>query len=320
MPADAATLESARRFVEGLTANGGTEMKPALTAALAPEALPGYAHQVFFLTDGAVGNEHELLKLVRGNLGERRLYTIAIGPAPNAWFIRKAAQFGRGTATFIADTRDVKERMTALFEKLERPAITDLALTWPVGAEVYPRELPDLYDGQPIVVSASFAGDAQTLSIVGRRGKSAWGTLLATGGGEPSGGIGVLWARERISALSDAIIEGTPEDEVRPQIVATALEHHLVSKYTSLVAVDVTPIAPAGTDPERTLVPGLLPAGLDPSGFVGSLPQTATPAPLLLIVGLLLLGGARLVRRPRRRIDVPIAALVRRADIARRVC
>jgi Ca-activated chloride channel family protein len=275
---------------------------------------------VFFLTDGAVGNEHELLKLVRASLGERRLYTIAIGPAPNAWFIRKAAQFGRGTATFIADTREVQSRMTALFEKLERPAITDLALTWPVGAEVYPRELPDLYDGQPIVVSASFAGESADAVDRRPRGKSAWGTLLPTGGGEPSSGIGALWARERISALSDSIVEGASEDEVRPLIVATALEHHLVSKYTSLVAVDVTPIAPSGTDPERTLVPGLLPAGLDPSGFVGSLPQTATPAPLLLVVGLLLLAGAWLVRRPRVRLDTADLALVRRADMARRVC
>ena len=157
--------------------------------------------------------------------------------------------------------------MTALFAKLERPAITDLALTWPVGAEVYPRSCP-------ISTTASRSSSARRSPAIrrrcrssGRRGKSAWGTLLPTGGGEPSSGIGALWARERISALSDSIVEGAPEDEVRPLIVATALEHHLVSKYTSLVAVDVTPIAPLGTDPERTLVPGLLPAGLDASGL-----------------------------------------------------
>ena len=79
MPADPASIATAQRFVANLRANGGTEMKPALTAALAPESLPGYARQVFFLTDGAVGNEHELLKLIRANLGDRRLYTIAIG-------------------------------------------------------------------------------------------------------------------------------------------------------------------------------------------------------------------------------------------------
>ena len=86
---------------------------------------------------------------------------------------------------------------------------------------------------------------------------------------------------------------------MRPLIVATALEHHLVSKYTSLVAVDVTPIAPAGTDPLRTAIPGLLPAGLDPAGFVGGLPRTATPAQSLLIVGVAL--AALAWGEPRRR-------------------
>ena len=71
--------------------------------------------------------------------------------------------------------------------------------------------------------------------------------------GGSADGVGALWARERISALSDTIVEGAPEDEVRPLIVATALEHRLVSRYTSLVAVDVTPIAPAGTEPPPLL-------------------------------------------------------------------
>jgi Ca-activated chloride channel family protein len=325
MPVDATTIEAARAFVGALKADGGTEMKPALVAALAPDVLPGYARQVFFLTDGAVGNEHELVKLIRARLGDRRLYTIAIGPAPNAWFIRQAAKFGRGTATFIGEVRDVRERMTALFEKLERPALTDLSITWPVGAEVYPPQLPDLYAGEPIVVSASFTGAPTTLSIVGRRGRSAWGTLLPTGAGTPAEGIGKLWARERIATLSDAMVEGAAEDEVKPLIVATALEHHLVSRYTSLVAVDVTPMAPAGTEAQRTPVPGLLPAGLEASGFVGSLPRTATPAPSMAIAGVVMLALAWMLRRVRLpsrtpKLDRPLRALLRRAEAARRVC
>jgi len=338
MPVDPSTIDAAARFVDALRADGGTEMKPALAAALSPDAAPGYARQVFFLTDGAVGNEHELLALIRDRLGDRRLYTVAIGPAPNAWFIRKAAQLGRGTSTFIGDVREVRERMTELFAKLERPALTDLSLTWPVGADVYPSRLPDLYAGEPIVVSASFDGPPKTLSVVGRRGKSAWGALLPTGAGTPAEGVGALWAREKIRALSDAMIEGAPEDEVRPQIVATALEHHLVSRYTSLVAVDVTPLAPAGTEATRTAIPGLLPAGLDPAGFIGGVPQTATPASLLFVVGLVLLALAWFARpaprkasarasiaaveraAPARAIDTPMLALERRVDVARQVC
>ena len=66
--------------------------------------------QVVFLTDGAVGNEDEILRLIRERLGDRRLFTVGIGPAPNTFFMRKAAQFGRGTFTFIGDVREVKER------------------------------------------------------------------------------------------------------------------------------------------------------------------------------------------------------------------
>ena len=80
----------------------------------------------------------------------------------------------------------------------------------------------------------------------------------------------------------------------------------------------MTPIAEG--DSERTVIPGLLPAGLDASGFVGTLPQTATPAPLLLLVGSFLGALAWLFRRPRRRDDTPLALLARRADVARRVC
>jgi len=321
MPVDPSTLEHARRFVAGFRADGGTEMKGALAAAFAPAAAPGFARQVFFLTDGAVGNEHELLKIVRERAGDRRLYTVAIGPAPNAWFIRKAAQFGRGTSTFIADTNEVRERMTALFEKLERPALTDLAITWPVGADVHPAKLPDLYAGEPIVATAAFKGDLTTLSIVGRHGKRAWGQMMPLGHASDADGIGALWARDRIAALSDAMVEGAPEAEIKPLIIATALEHHLVSKYTSLVAVDVTRIAPAGTTPERTDIPGLLPAGLDPAGFVGGLPQTATPWQLLMLLGGSLLGFAAWLRpRRRERIASYLDPLDARADLARRVC
>ena len=58
--------------------------------------------------------------------------------------------------------------------------------------------------------------------------------------------MGVLWARAKIDALMDAGRRGAPEAEIRAAVLDVALTHHLVSKYTSLVAVDVTPTRPAG--------------------------------------------------------------------------
>src|SRR5690606_2597779 len=90
-PADLESLETARRWVLGLEANGGTEMLPALSLALGGEPARGRLRQVVFLTDGSVANESELLDLIAARVGEGRLFTVAIGSAPNSWFLRKAA-------------------------------------------------------------------------------------------------------------------------------------------------------------------------------------------------------------------------------------
>ena len=121
MPVDAMTLAKARTFVDALRARGGTEMKPALEAALTRDTAPGFVRQVVFLTDGAVGNESELVQLIRERLGDRRLFTIGIGSAPNSYFLTKAAQYGRGTFTFIGDVREVADKMGALVHQARKP-------------------------------------------------------------------------------------------------------------------------------------------------------------------------------------------------------
>jgi hypothetical protein len=60
-------------------------------------------------------------------------------------------------------------------------------------------------------------------------------------------GIDILWARRKIDRLTDihnnaftrSLLELSKKD-----IVELALDYHLVSKFTSLVAVDITPIRP----------------------------------------------------------------------------
>jgi Ca-activated chloride channel family protein len=291
MPVDTATLARAKHFVGALRARGGTEMLPALKIALAGQPESSMVRQVVFLTDGAVGNEDDILRLLHDKLGDRRLFTIGIGPSPNTFFLTKAAQSGRGTFTFIGDVREVRQKMTALFRKLESPALTNISIDWPGGADAWPRLVPDLYAGEPVVVTAQFpAGTLQgNVQISGMRTGAAWQALLPINAGATEAGVSVLWARAKIDALTDAGRQGAPEPEIRSAVLDVALTHHLVSKYTSLVAVDVTPTKPAGIDALKTALPGNVPEGL--AGF-DQLPRTATPAALAIVVGLVLLLAA----------------------------
>lgn len=300
------TLALARSWVGGLTANGGTQMREALETALVGSDDPRLVRQVVFLTDGSVGNEGELFGVIRQRLGDTRLFTIGIGSAPNGHFMTKAAEFGHGTFTFVGDAREIEEKMGRLFARLESPVLTGIEVRWPEGAavEAWPPRVPDLYLGEPVVLSARVSGPADHVVVTGRRNREEWRVSLPLDGGRRGEGMSVLWARRKIESLLDSLQEDAPAEKVRLQVVALGLEHHLVTSHTSLVAVDVTPIRPGDAALDRRDVATNLPHGWTREGVFGELPRTATPLREHVLLGLLafllavLLGAAGRRRGP----------------------
>ena len=248
----------------------------------------GYLRQLVFLTDGAVSAETALFTAIEQRLGDARLFTIGIGSAPNSYFMRKAAQFGRGTYTHIGNTAEVSEKMTALFAKLEHVALSDVVVDWPDATELYPPAIPDVYAGEPLVLTASFPATPDRplrATAFGQAAGQPWRETVA-GHSSELRGIAALWARRKIEHLIDSRVTGVDEALIRTLVVDTALEHHLVSPYTSLVAVDKTPARSAAAALERRNIANAVPAGAQ---FALALPQTATPAALLRWLGALVL-------------------------------
>ncbi len=298
-PVTPATVAEATRFVQHLEANGGTEMLPALALALDLPPSEEHLRQVVFITDGSVGYEDELFSMIKDRLGAARLFTVGIGSAPNSWFMRKAAEAGRGSYTFISALHEVREKMAGVFRKLEQPQITDIEVQWPSGVVVdsYPSTVPDLYLGEPVTVKASASGAMRKGDFIRISGNSvggAWQVELTVSAALESPGIGAMWARARIGELLDAERRQSEASEIRAAIVETALAHHLVSKYTSLVAVDKTPVRPSGDPLMSEQVPNRMPYGQSTNAIFG-FPATATDGPWLRLTGLLFLLAAFVV-------------------------
>ena len=292
--------QGAADFIDGLVADGGTEMRSALDLAFSIPATPDALRQIVFVTDGSVSNEAEVVKLIGGHIGGARLFTVGIGAAPNAYFIREAAAAGRGSSTFIPQIEQVSERMGDLFRKLENPALVDLQLHWPDGVTAdLATSLPsDVYMGDPLTVIARLSSLPRgTLTLTGRSGGGVWTRQLPLQIVDDQSGVSKLWARERIGELSRQKSLGGDATEAEGQIVSLALKHHLVSDYTSLVAVDVTPVRPAGVDARPEQVPLSAPRGGAWSNSTG-FASTATPAPLLLVIGLVALAFGFALRMP----------------------
>jgi Ca-activated chloride channel family protein len=292
VPADPGHLAAARKFVGALSAHDGTEMLPALTLALADDGeFPGEVRQVIFATDGGVSNEAELFAYIRAHLGRSRLFTVGIGAAPNSHFMEKAAQYGRGTATSIAQVTELKAKVDALLAQIDSPVLADVAVAWDdPGVEAWPERIPDLYLGEPLVIAARLHGSAGRVRISGRRGGGEpWNLELPLGGAAPGQGIDKLWAQRKVDALTDTLSE--PMDSGRREVVTAevcravtdlGLQHGLVTAYTSLVAVDSETSAPRGIAPIRSLVPVALPAGSgDGNDSIEETITVSTESPLL---------------------------------------
>ncbi|WP_210395906.1 marine proteobacterial sortase target protein [Motiliproteus sediminis] len=305
-------------YIAGLEAEGGTEMAAAIKRALSQPEQPGYVEQLLFITDGAVGNEAALFNLIQARLGRQRLFTVGIGSAPNSYFMRKAAQLGRGTFTFIGSSGEVQQRMEALLGKLDAPQMTAIGIDSDEALELYPDRLPDLYPGEPLMVTFRARQRPGRLTLRGSTGERPWqqSLMLKTGAENPA--ISVLWGRERIAALMDDYRQaGDPSarDALRQQVVEAALAHHLVSRFTSLVAVDVTPSRPVGELLATQVEKNRLPHGTSQQQIFG-LAKTATSAPLQIAMGLLLLLAAWLAHAQGRRLVSCCMAIRKECDHA----
>lgn len=306
VPAHAGALRRARYFVDGLAADGGTEMYAPLHAALtgAAETENGESDgitQVVFITDGSVGNESALFELIHRHIGNKRLFTVGIGSAPNAYFMRKAAEFGRGTYTYVGSSDEVQGKMSELFAKIEKPALTHLRVNVLDGngadaqAELYPQPIPDLYLGEPLLIKGRFADHPAVIEIQGRFAGQPWQTRLQLQQGDSADGIATLWARSKVTHLQDdGVRQGNPSLH-RDDIIALGVQHRLLTQYTSFVAVDKTPVRPADAPLLSEQVANRMPAGSTQGPPAVGYPRTALGLHWHLLIGVVLLGLALLL-------------------------
>ena len=266
VPADREHVGRATAFVGALQAEGGTEMVPAMRAALTDNVGDAnYVRQVVFLTDGAIGNEQQLFETINAMRGRSRVFMVGIGSAPNTYLMTRAAELGRGTFTHIGSVEQVEERMRGLFAKLENPAVTDLTAKFSdAAADITPAAIPDLYRDEPLVLAAKLDKLAGSVEIKGRIGDRPWVVTLPLANAAEGKGLSKLWARRKIAdaEVARTMRQASPEDADKT-ILALALEHQLVTRLTSLVAVDKTP-----SRPRRRAAQGLGTAA-QPAGRLG---------------------------------------------------
>jgi len=250
-------------WLDALDAAGGTEMMGGLEAALEVPHDPLRLRLVVFLTDGYIGNEDEILKLVADRMGDSRLFSFGVGSSVNRYLLEEMATLGRGDAHFVQPDEDTAEVVGRFARRIDRAVLTDIRVDWGELAvtDVVPEAIPDLFVGKPLVVSGHYVRPGATTVMVhgvraGRDVSFEVPVTLPERRERPA--VATVWARRRIAELSRDLLRKADE-ALEQQIVDLALAHRMMTRYTAFVAVDSSRVTDGG-DARTVKVPVEVPA------------------------------------------------------------
>ena len=304
-------------YINKLTTHGGTEIVPAIRKAFSTPRINQTVRVVVFLTDGYIGNEPEVLKLIHRKIGNARIYAFGVGSSVNRFLLSEMARVGRGFARYIDPTENPDEVAITLAHKLESPLLTDISIDWKKlkVSEVTPEIIPDLFSGDSIRIQGKFKGEGlETIQVRGKvRGRNASLPLQLNLPKDnyyeaSTSPIPLVWARSKISDYMRELntpktmkASGFSDEELEFKVTTLGLDHSLVTKWTSFVAVSRRVVnlqdgmTPDGKVP-LPMVKGTTTNAYPPSVSIlgGNMAGNSTPEPAT-VMGMFVVGAAGLV-------------------------
>ncbi|MBI1356328.1 MAG: VWA domain-containing protein [Acidobacteria bacterium] len=280
VPATAANLAHAQKFLDSRAGGGGTEMMQAIRTALEPSDASERVRIVCFMTDGYIGNDMAVLDEIRKH-PNARIFSFGIGSSTNRFLLDKMAELGRGEVEYVSLQDDGSAAARRFHERVRNPLLTDVQLDFE-GLEVseaYPQRLPDLFSAKPVVVTGRFAAPAKgTIVLRGKVSGEAWQRRIPVDfstGLDRHDVVATLWARAKVADLMQqdfaGIQGGSPRPEIREGITQLGLDYRLMTQFTSFVAVEESVVTEGGK-PRRVEVPVEMPEGVSYEGVFGGCP------------------------------------------------
>ncbi|GIW82808.1 MAG: inter-alpha-trypsin inhibitor domain-containing protein [Gemmatales bacterium] len=294
VPASREYLDQAGKWVDGLTATGGTAINAALEAALAMRTNDkNRTFTVLFFTDGlpTIGEtkiETILKNVANKNTANTRIFTFGVGNDVNATLLDQIADNSRALSTYVRPAEDISDKVASLYNKISHPVLANLKLSVAGSAdgnfqisEVYPPRLPDLFHGGQLVVLGRYDGKGNAaIKLTGTVGDTkkefVYEIDFPAKTGNERDFVAHLWARRKVGYLLDQIRANGEKKELVEEVVALAKKFGIATPYTSYL------IVPDGTAPvvarqgERRLLPNVrfapnnvaVPEALAPGGRV----------------------------------------------------
>lgn len=246
-PVTAENLKAAREFVSVMKANGGTELGEGMRQAMADQNDPNRLRMIVFNTDGLIGSEAQVYKIIQQNRNRARLFTFGIGNGVNRYLIDVMAEEGRGDAEYVTLAEQADAAVTRFWKKTNTPVLTDVTASFSGAtvSEIQPGALPDVFSDRPIVIYGRYTGSGPGKVVLrGNLGGQPWSKTvdLDFTARSSAPAIPVLWARKKVAETERmaylAPFLGRQADTAQATITDLGLRYGIMTQYTSFVAVE----------------------------------------------------------------------------------
>jgi len=260
--ADEAGLAAGEKFLRTIDARGGTELDPAMKETLdlidRRKDGEGRVPVVVILTDGQVGNESAVFARLQKDGGDARVFTVGIDTAVNAAFLQRVASLGGGTCTCVVPGEALEDALRGIGREIGAPLVVDVKIDGVL--DLAPARVPDLFAGRAATVFFRLKkGKSVTVTGTFADGKAFRETVKVRTIELPA--IDHLWARARVTDLEDRFrLETGEQDRIRKEIIALAIDHTLLTRFTSFVVVDESEIVNKGGEGRKVVQPVPMPA------------------------------------------------------------
>lgn len=241
-PATESIKQLALKFVRDMEADNGTKMLPPIYEAILEKPPISMKQQIVLMTDGAINYEKEIMALVNEHIGDKRFHVVGIGSAPNSFLVKGIAKAGRGSYLYVDD--NFNEKINNLLFKINRPVLENLKIEMTRQYDILPKKFPDILADEPITFFIKIP-DTKMVDLIkpfiinGNKRNNEWKFSITPDQIQKGKHLNQLWAREKVEDISfQKITSYMDVTEYEQQIIELGLKHHLITKFTSLVAVD----------------------------------------------------------------------------------
>lgn len=253
-------------------------MMPAVKQAC---AIPSDDHRlriITFMTDGYVGNDFEVLDAVKQSRKTARWFSFGTGNSVNRFLIDNIAKEGGGEADYVLLNSSAQEVGKKFYDRIASPVLTDVHVTFDglEAKEIFPKDISDVWAEKPLYMTGRYekAGSGK-VTITGFAGGKPYKNVLSVKFPETekdNAALSSVWARAKVDFLMSQDLVGAQngaiKKELQDEVIQVALKHHILTQYTSFVAVE-DKVVRKGDKAVTVAVPVEMPDGVEYSGVFG---------------------------------------------------